>query len=213
MNIRTALSTRPSGLLVALILGSALVLTGCQGGEPVTEPTSTSATPTVTATPTPTPTAAYKPADASGKAQNVPVPVKPALADENSKEGLEAFTKYWFELLSYGYETGDTDAWEQLFRPNCKFCLQLQSAIADSYVDGGWVVGGQISAVSAEAKTFSGDVAEEQVTLQVIHKPIHYHNADGSQAFDSTQGSNTGAVIVCSFVDGQWIVDDLGLIR
>jgi hypothetical protein len=40
----------------------------------------------------------YKPADAKGRAQNVPVPVKPALADKNTKEGLEAFTKYWYEL-------------------------------------------------------------------------------------------------------------------
>ena len=45
----------------------------------------------VTPTPTaaPTPSASYKPADATGKAQNVPVPVLPDAAKAETKEGLE----------------------------------------------------------------------------------------------------------------------------
>ncbi|MFP5313120.1 MAG: DUF6318 family protein, partial [Actinomycetes bacterium] len=65
-------------------------------------------TPSASATPTPTPSAVYKPADATGPAQNVPVPVLPEVAKTETKEGLEAFAKYWYELLSYGYESGDT---------------------------------------------------------------------------------------------------------
>ena len=96
---------------IAVVVAAALALSGCNsGGDPnsggTISPAST-ATESVSpsASPTPTPTAAYKPADAAGPAQNVPVPVLPEVAKTETKEGLEAFARYWFELLSYGYET------------------------------------------------------------------------------------------------------------
>ena len=92
---------------ISVLAASVLVLSGCSNGEGPKNGSSDGATPsassaasaTQSATATPTPTPVYKPADAKGRAQNVPVPVKPALADKNSKEGVEAFTKYWFSLL------------------------------------------------------------------------------------------------------------------
>ncbi len=213
MNIRTALSTRPSGLLVALILGGALVLTGCQGGgDPVTEPTSTSAAPTVTPTPTTTPTATYKPADASGKAQNVPVPVKPALADENSKEGLEAFTKYWFELLSYGYETGETAEIRTLSSSNCVVCVGLHDVIDQMWEEGRWLSGATISTPSVEAH-FDPAGSTQEVTLQVIQQEMRIHSADGSLYQDPTPLQNNGSQLVAAFIDSRWQVDEMGLIR
>jgi hypothetical protein len=106
----------------AVVAAAALALTGCNsGGEPnnggsASPSASESATPS--ATPTPTPAAAYKPADATGRAQNVPVPVLPEVAKTETKEGLEAFARYWFELLSYSYETGDTKQLEAASDPN-----------------------------------------------------------------------------------------------
>src|SRR6478736_5613204 len=84
-------------------------------------------TPTATAaaTPTSTPSAVYKPADATGPAQNVPVPVLPEVAKTETKEGAEAFTKYWFSVLSYAYETGDTAALSTLSKPECTVCQGL----------------------------------------------------------------------------------------
>ncbi|WP_416430255.1 DUF6318 family protein [Paenarthrobacter nicotinovorans] len=56
----------------------------------------------------------YKPADAKGKAENVPVPVMPELAKENSKAGLEAFIGYWYATYSYATETGDLGPWVEI---------------------------------------------------------------------------------------------------
>src|SRR6476661_305076 len=114
MTSRTFSSGRLRLSAISVLSASVLLLSACSSGEGPKNGSSDGATPSAsasaTASPsaTPTPTPVYKPADAKGKAQNVPVPVKPALADKNSKEGVEAFTKYWFQVLSYAYETGNT---------------------------------------------------------------------------------------------------------
>lgn len=210
MNIRTALSTRPSGLLVALILGGALVLTGCQGGgDPVTEPTSTSAAPTTTATPTPTPTATYKPADASGKAQNVPVPVKPALADENSKEGLEAFTKYWYEALGYAYETGDLSYVDDVTGENCDLCNNAMKVAQGWNSDGRWIAGGSFTIPTIEIVFKEAPDGNFQALAQVIQSEMHTYQADGSEPVAPIPESNDALLLMASFSDARWSVNNL----
>ena len=143
----------------ALVVGLAVVLSGCNsGGSPGPGGTSSpvaAETPTATATPapTPTPSAVYKPADASRPAQNVPVPVLPEVAKAETKEGAEAFTKYWFSVLSYSYETGDTERLSALSRPDCVFCSALVDNIKTAWSDGKWISGGRIEtpAVTADA--------------------------------------------------------------
>ncbi len=95
--------------LAVAALAIAMLLSGCQGGttpgSPASPTGSTTATPTTSAASPLAPSvsaatssapAVYKPADAQGKAQNVPLPVMPELAKENSKAGLEAFIGYWY---------------------------------------------------------------------------------------------------------------------
>ncbi|BAS13781.1 hypothetical protein AHiyo8_20840 [Arthrobacter sp. Hiyo8] len=106
MTPRTSVSAR---FFMIVSLGTALTLTACgnttqpQSASPTD---SASASASVTGAPSPTSTAVYKPADAKGKAENVPVPVLPEAAKANTKEGVEAFARYWYELLNYGFETG-----------------------------------------------------------------------------------------------------------
>src|SRR5215217_3137087 len=156
-------SGRPRG--AALPAGAAIVLmllTGCQGdGDPSANetqspPSSTSAPPTTEASPSATASSSPEPSPASsaGPAANIPVPVKPALADENSKEGLEAFTKYWLELFSYGYETNDWAPFEAVTDPGCRTCANVMSAVSQVYTSGGWIVGG-----TTKATDFSTDFA------------------------------------------------------
>lgn len=216
MNIRTALSSRPRNFLVASLAAAALALTACQGGgEPVAQPTlaetsSATAAPS-TSTPSPAATATYKPADASGKAQNVPVPVKPALADENSKEGLEAFTKYWFELLSYGYETGDVTEWQALSAPDCSYCVNVRKRIDDSYSSGGWQVGAKISVGSVEPQ-FMPDAPSQEVAVQVLQQPTSYYAPDGSEAKTASSAGNSAVVVIATY-DQSWSVDAMHPLR
>ncbi|MEZ2389346.1 DUF6318 family protein [bacterium RCC_150] len=202
---------------VIIFFAVALTLTACgtvvqpEGGpssSPLPSPSSASATPT----PSPTPSGAYRPADSTGKAENVPLPVLPEAAKANTKEGLEAFARYWFQALSYGYETGDMTALKQVTGPNCVFCNGLQEAVGLAWADGKWIVGGQIETPVIEGKFTSG-AESQQATIQVIHRSVAIHQPGGSLYQEPTKGSNRASQMVAKFGANGWTVIDLGLIR
>lgn len=200
------------------VVAATLLLAGCAGGAPADPGTATPApsgsatsSPSATPTPTPTPSAVYKPADASGPAQNVPVPVLPEVAKTETKEGAEAFAKYWFSILSYAYETGDTIALSTLAKPECVFCQGLVDDIEAAWAENKWISGGQIDIPVATAKP-SPD-GSMQVVLQVLQKELVIHNQDGSPYQEKTAATNAGSVATVKFTNGGWEVNDLGLIR
>lgn len=208
-----SLSWRSAAITFAA--ASALVLAGCNsGGTPGgsdTSSVSASASATPSATPTPTPTAIYKPADASGRAQNVPVPVLPEVAKTETKEGLEAFAAYWFQLLSYAYETGNLKPLEDVSGPNCTFCRGLSDNITAAWSENKWIVGGQIETPAVTAKVRPGEPS--QATVQVLQKMVAIHNPDGSLYQEPTKGTNAGSQATATFGPTGWVLVDLGLIR
>jgi hypothetical protein len=224
MTSRTCISERLRLPLVSAVAVSVLAITGCSGGgDPQAGPTasavaspaqsasgSASATPSATATPKPKPV--YKPADAKGRAQNVPVPVKPALADKNTKEGLEAFTKYWFALLNYGYETGDLKAWSALTAASCTFCSNVKTSVAVGYRNGRWQVGGRLSTPSVQSN-FKPNSATQQVAVQVIQEVTQYYKADKSVGRSPEPGTNTGVVVIAIHSKGEWSVSDMHIVQ
>lgn len=162
---------------------SALVLGGCAGGDPgvaqtpsPSVPASAAASASPSAEPTPTPS----PASAEGPAVNIPVPEKPALADENSVEGLEAFTEWWFELGNYAVETGDVEPWIAETDRGCNNCATLVDSVKRSYADGGWIVGGDVIVETFETKfnrTTRGSVPS---FVAISHEASAYYSADGN---------------------------------
>lgn len=203
--------------VAALFVGLALVLSGCNsGGSPGPGGTSSQMadeTPTAsaTATPTPTPTAVYKPADASGPALNVPVPVLPEVAKTETKEGAEAFVRFWYENLSFGYETGNTDALDKISGPACVFCAGLRDGIAEAWSEGRWISGGKIETPVVTATVEPG--AGPFVVVQVIQSTIEIRNPDGSLLQKPTPATNTGSRAGLTFGSSGWTMTDLGLIR
>lgn len=224
MTSRTCISEGLRLPLISAVAVSVLALSGCSGGgDPQAVPTasavaspaqseagSTSATPSATATANPKPI--YKPADAKGRAQNVPVPVKPALADKNTKEGLEAFAKYWYALLNYGFETGDLSSWEKITSGSCEFCNILKKSVAVGYKEGRWQAGGRLSTPSVEPNFKSG-APSQQVVVQVIQEETKYYKADESVGRSPAAGSNTASVVIATYSGGRWAVSDLHPIR
>lgn len=213
-NVRLSFGSR-SGVAVLVVAG-ALVLAGCSGGAPADPGTaspsaSESASPSASATPTPTPSAVYKPADATGPAQNVPVPVLPEVAKTETKEGLESFARYWFELLSYGYETGDTNELAALSGPDCTFCHGLVDNIEEAWSESRWISGGQIETPAVTGDLTTG--AAPKVTLQVIQKELVIRNSDGSPYQDPTAATNSGSQATAVFGGTGWTITKLSLIR
>jgi hypothetical protein len=202
---------------LAVVGAAALALTGCNsGGEPnnggsASPSASESATPS--ATPTPTPAGAYKPADATGRAQNVPVPVLPEVAKTETKEGLEAFAAYWFEQLNFAYQTGDISGIQAVTSSSCQFCANITSSLITNYEGGRWLSGGKIVIPSA-ATTFHREAdGNYQVIVQVQQAAINYYQSSGSEFRAVTQPSDTGNVLLINFKDSEWHVNGLHPLR
>ena len=203
--------------LVAGSLAAVLLITSCQGGgQPAIPPSATGSTtaapPSATSTRPVPQTGAYKPADAHGKAQNVPVPVMPELAKENSREGLEAFIRYWYAQLSYGYETGEVSGFASLSGPNCALCSSLRQGILDAWADGRWVSGGTLKSATIETN-FDGASNSQVATVQVLQKTTEIRDPDGSLFQDPTLETNSASRATIEYSHGGWIMADLGLVR
>lgn len=213
-NVCTSWRARSGAAAFIAIAG--LVLAGCAGVAPA-DPGTATATATESATaipsPTPTPSAVYKPADASGPAQNVPVPVLPEVAKTETKEGLEAFTSYWFEQLNYAYETGDVAGLKSVTSPGCDYCSKLATSLITNYQGGRWLSGGKITTPASTTSFERSPDGNFQVVLQVLQTPIKYYEVGGKEFRTASNGSNTGNVLLANFVDGAWIVNDLHPVR
>ena len=206
-------------------VGVSLLLSGCQGGNPPGSPpsesSSTTASPTSGATGSPSPvgpsattapSGVYKPADAKGKAQNVPVPVMPELAKENSKAGLEAFIGYWYAQLNYSYESGETGTLRPLSAANCSWCTSLRESVEAAWQDGRWVTGAGIRTAAVEMD-FDPARSSQVAIVQVIQEAVEIRNDDGSLYQDPTPATNSASRAEFEFTDERWIMVDLGLIR
>ncbi|RKO26029.1 hypothetical protein D7Z96_04565 [Pseudarthrobacter phenanthrenivorans] len=194
-----------------------LMLSACAGNAPAdpgpeSSPPTASATASPAPTPTPTPSAVYKPADASGPAQNVPVPVLPEVAKTETKEGLEAFAKHWFSVLSYSYETGELAVFESIEPQSCAACQKVKEVIADWHSEGRWLVGGQLTTPVADTTFVKDPEGRYKVAVQVHQVPLTYMRADGTVARTDPQTPDQGNLLILKFEDNGWSVSELGSI-
>lgn len=202
----------------ALLGLSLLIFTGCSGGETTpgatAAPDSPSASASTPASPivSPTPTASYKPADASGKAQNVPVPELPEAAKAETKEGAIAFASHWFALLSYGYETGELAPLEAVTSPGCDPCVKAKSVINAWHSEGRWIVGGKITTPSVSSEFVRGADGTYQVVVQAHQTPLTYMRQDASVARSDPQPDDTGNLMFVTYDAGNWTLSNVGRI-
>lgn len=213
MNRRTKFDTftRARSSVFAVLAVAALGLTACGGdadGEPGSSASpATSAVAAETATPSATPK--YKPASADGPAENVPLPKMPSEASLKSQQGLEAFIPYWFETMSYAYETGDLDPVRSVTDSECSLCAALSKDIENWTLKGRWIVGGQLEVTEVEdrfVETTAGNYAPYVFATQ---EPLAFY------ANNALQGKAEGIdepllwIATATFDDGSWVMVDL----
>ncbi|UUL76263.1 DUF6318 family protein [Pseudarthrobacter sp. Fe7] len=138
------------------------------------------------------------------------MPVLPEVAKTETKEGAEAFTKHWFSVLSYAYETGDIALFESIAPNPCEACQKVSKVIKDWHSEGRWLVGGKLS-TPVTSTTFNKDQkGTYQVAAQVHQDPLSYMRADGTVARTDPQAPDQGNLIVLTFAEGKWSVVELG---
>jgi hypothetical protein len=146
----------------------------------------------------------YKPADAKGKAQNVPVPVLPEAAKAETKEGLEAFAKYWYSTLSYAYETGDVTPMQAVSATTCTSCLRVKEVVEAWHSEGRWLAGGKMVVQGAQSKFVETAPGEYQVLIQVFQEPLSYYRSDMTLDEKTEQKPAAGDIMLASYEGGAW---------
>ncbi|WP_424347456.1 DUF6318 family protein [Kocuria sp. CH-021] len=139
--------SNPVGTAIGGAALAALLLAGCgtdDDGAAASPSSAASSASATSATPGPDATPdAYVPASLDGPAQNVPKPVMPALAKEESREGAQAFLDYWSDAMWYAYQTGDTSYAREITAPSCEVCREELATVEQAYELGAWLVGGR----------------------------------------------------------------------
>ena len=215
MTSRTSFFDRRRRIFAAAVALALFSVTACTSGG--TTPGATAApessSPTASPAATSTPTASYKPADASGRAQNVPVPVLPEAAKAETKEGLEAFARYWFSQLNFVYETGNSSGLESVTSPACEFCANITRSLAANYSGDRWLAGGRIETPSISTTFEAVAGGQHQVIVQVQQATIFYFEPPGTEFREPTQPSDTGNVMLVTYQSGAWQLVGLHPIR
>ncbi len=215
----TAGSRQRAGAVVALMVVLGL-LAGCSGGSepatssPASAPVSSTASPSASTTATTTVAAApYKPADQNGPAQNVPKPVKPALADEFSAEGLKAFAKYWYDAYNYGTATGDTSLAEAITSGTCIYCQGQFTDIKAWYQAKNWVMGGELTPTTIYIKNFAvAPNGSYQAVVQFNLASATLLKAGGVVERTAPESTALGGIFNAAYADHRWTTSDIGKI-
>lgn len=210
----------PVGMSIGGALLAVFLVTGCGAGDgdaaaspsgvasPSSEPgVSSEPSPGSSSEPEGTATSAeYVPASLEGPAQNVPKPVMPELAEEESREGAQAFLDYWSDAMWYAYQTGDTSYAREIISPHCAVCMDQLSLIEEIYKEGLWAIGGRESVVVQESSLVRASDG--------VYKPIVRGSTEGAKLVENGKVTldvppNAGGVepfiIYLDFQDGKWV--------
>lgn len=213
MTSRTSLSSPWRACAAVLLSLSLMSVTACTGGgtPPPGSPPSDTQAPSATSTPsaTPTPTPSYKPADASGRAQNVPVPVLPEAAKVETKEGAIAFAKHWYTLLNYAYQTGEFRLMDEVTDPSCRLCAKVRPGIVEWNSEGRWIVGGLVEAKGAYTSFVKTAQGNYQVTTQLQQSAGTLYRPDSTVEKSVPASQVLADIMILRFSEGRWMAMDI----
>lgn len=150
----------------------------------------------------------YVEASADGPAQNVPKPQKPALADEESYEGAQAFLDYLADARAYAWQTGDTSLIREITAEDtCYNCYDEYERIEGLYRDGGWATSGQESIEIIDRDMPVGSGGEYAPRVRVGFEGIRIWDQSGEliQKEPPNDRSDDFVYNHMDFDDGRWV--------
>ncbi|MGK7223670.1 DUF6318 family protein [Kocuria flava] len=145
------------------------------------------------------------PASLEGPARNVPEPVMPALAKEESLEGAQAFLDYWSDAKWYAYQTGNTDMARDIISDHCDVCMEELEEIENLYNSDGWAIGGRESIdIKDDVIVGSTDGVYKPVVTSVYEGIKLVHR--GKVVLDERRVENPADsfLVYIDFNDGEW---------
>ncbi len=128
----------------------------------------------------------------------------PETANEFSKEGLIAFTEYWYATLGYAFETGDPEPMMSVTGPDCATCSQINKPVGEWYGDGGWIVGGQMTVIQSDSSFSETPEGTYQAILMVRQSKVSYYGADGALLHDYPQDIAEANILIATHDGNRW---------
>lgn len=199
------------------------LLTGCGGSGGAEQPSASSSaadTPSSSAgaepsasgsaTASASASAEYKPATADGPAENVPVPEMPAVAKEHTKEGYEAFVRYWVDLVNYSNESGTTEIITSLTNRNCGSCKNIIGTVEYNADNGRWMVGGKWeveSVYTSMAEDTQGYIRGQMIFNQAA---IKTYSEGGVEASSASESGELRPEVILEYSGESWILIGIG---
>lgn len=150
----------------------------------------------------------YVPASADGPAQNVPVPQKPPLADEESYEGAQAFLDYLSDARAYAWETGDTSYVRDITADECESCQEEYEWISDHYQEGGWAGSGReiLEILDKDLPVNSYGFPAPRVDVNYEGNTVWGSDGVVEGAMDPDRGDEPPIYMHLDFIDGEWLL-------
>ncbi|MHA7264029.1 DUF6318 family protein [Arthrobacter sp. TMN-37] len=190
--------------LLAVVAAGSFLLSGCQGAG------AGSGAPGGSHAAAPSTSPASQPAPSSGPAADLQPPPKPAGVDAETREGLEAFTRYWFALFSYGYESNNWSGLQAVTDRGCDTCTNVIGEVGKHYETGGWIQGGKVivHAVSTTLQPGARGPVSSTVTLEQAE--LVYFDQSGREAAVSDALPLTRSVTIAVHKNNRWVMLDFG---
>jgi len=133
----------------------------------------------------------------------------PEEAKVESKEGLIAFARYWYELVNYGYETGDVGPVKAVSGPDCFACGNYYAAVESGYQESDWMAGADIEVQGADTSFARTEKNYVQALVQVVQEPLEYYGPSGVQAIEPGNEFPSVQMIEAEFGPSGWIAVDV----
>lgn len=125
--------------------------------------------------------------------------------DEQTPEGAEQAFKYYWAVVLWGHQTGDSETLRGLYTPECTGCEGIASDIDDIAAQGTYWVDGENVTVETRA-----DDSLEGFDMGVIYKfELTEHTEPASENGGVVSAEEWTAIGALNWVDGQWVVEDL----
>ena len=137
----------------------------------------------------------------------------PEEAKVQSKEGLEAFAKYWYELVNYGFETGDTEPIRAISGPDCAVCKTFYEMVGNGFETSDWISGGEIEVQGVHSDFILTPEGRYQVLIQERQSAITYYGPGGE--YGTHEGSSGSGVqmIEARYTDRGWYAESVVTIK
>lgn len=151
----------------------------------------------------------YVPATAQHPALNVPEPVMPEAAKEQTFEGAKAFLEYWVEANNYAIQTGKNSMVKQAVSPKWSSEQDLYDNTREVYVEGGWFKNGLVK-MEIPDEGFNVEANNSyDIIVYYSEAPGTIYKSDGTEqeSFPSFNETHQPTISTLVYENGHWVYE------